>query len=58
MVYHGGMTNTTCDNCDRVIEMGFVDYSDTPGYVHVHNDEALCDPEAEDSPDATPMRLI
>lgn len=41
-----------CANCDKEIEQGFVDYSDTPGLVHSESGEALCDPSQEDSPDA------
>lgn len=43
---------TTCAACDAPIRWGTVDYSGTPGWVHDATDEAKCDPDAEDSPDA------
>ena len=43
-----------CLNCGQDIYEGSVDYSDTPGWVHTLDDEAKCDVDAEDSPDAEP----
>jgi hypothetical protein len=44
---------TMCALCGEPIRKGHVDYSDTPGWVHVASDEAKCD-DGEDSPDAEP----
>lgn len=48
------MEPRVCQHCDEPIVMGFVDYGGTQGWVHVATEEALCDPENEDSPDAFP----
>jgi hypothetical protein len=43
-----------CRYCRRRLAWGFVDYSDTPGWVHRDTDEALCRPDDPDSPQAEP----
>lgn len=47
-----------CHHDEREIEWGFVDYSDTPGWVHVDDDEALCDIDDPKSTQAEPERVF
>lgn len=43
----------TCRHCGRAIAAWvFVDFSDTPGWVHDDSGESLCRPDDFDSPQA------
>jgi hypothetical protein len=50
----GNPRRATCRHCGRDIQPGFVDDSDTPGWVHAEDDEAICDPRREDGRHAEP----
>lgn len=47
-----------CAHCEEEIEWDYVDYSDTPGWVHVDTQQALCDEyEGNDPPQAEPREV-